>query len=197
MSKITSREQGFIAYLESLVNNKDRGAIANLRRGLGKSPGTVPQMDRYVLKFLPEDTELGQEEPYYLVASLFAFWHQGRDSPESTEGNLARSLRALVEQEQDSNKRDNLEKSTEKRLVALLNCHRDDLPEHLRQIVSLLQSKDAPVDWAQLLSDIKHWERDDRPVQKAWARGFWIGSRQREENRGAHAEVSTSKADES
>jgi CRISPR system Cascade subunit CasB len=153
-------------------------------------------MDRYVLKFLPEDTGVGQEEPYYLVASLFAFWHQGQDGAESTEGNLGRSLRTLVEQEEDPNRRRKLEKSTEKRLIALLNCHRDDLPEHLRQIVSLLKAKEVPLDWAQLLSDIKHWERDDRPVQKAWARGFWIGSRQREPEEAAHAEVSASKADE-
>lgn len=196
MSKITSGEQEFIEYLENLVSNRDRGAIANLRRGLRKPPGTVPQTDRYVLKFLPEDTRVGQEEPYYLVASLFAFWHQGRDSPENAEGNLGRSARVMVDQEKDLNRRDSLEKSTEKRLVTLLNCHRDDLPEHLRQIVSLLKSRDVSVDWVQLLADIKDWQRDDRTVQRAWARGFWIGSRQREEKEVAHAEPSSSEADE-
>ena len=196
MSKLTSREQGFIEYLENLVSNRDRGAIANLRRGLRKSPGTIPQMDRHVLKFLPEDIGERQEEPYYLVASLFALWHQGRDSTESAAGNLGRSLRVLVEQEGDPNRRDNIEKGIEKRLVALLNCHRDDLPEHLRQIISLLKSNEVSVDWAQLLSDIKYWDRDDRPVQKAWARGFWIGSRQREEKEATHAEISSSETDE-
>jgi len=173
MSNITVTEQGFIDYLEKLVNQNDRGAIANLRRGLGKPPGAVPQMDRYILKFLSEDT-LEQEEPYYLVASLFALWHQGRDKAETAEGNLGRSLRELVEREKDPHKKDNLEKSIERRLVALLNSHRDDLPHHLRQILGLLRAKDVPVNWGRLLSDVKHWESDNRWVQKQWARGFWM-----------------------
>lgn len=196
MSGIITAEQEFIEYLESLVNSKDRGAIANLRRGLGKPPGTVPQADRYVLKFLPEDTEVGQEEPYYLAASLFAFWYQGRDKVISDPPpNLGSSLRSLVDKEAGSGNRDEVEKRIEKHLVALLNCHRDDLPEHLRQIVSLLKAKDVPINWAQLLSDIRHWERDDRIVQKAWARAFWIGSRQKEEKETDQTEVSATEAD--
>lgn len=197
MNGTLSTEQEFIKYLESLVNNKDRGAIANLRRGLGKPPGSVPQMDRYVLKFVSEDSRVEQEEPYYLVAALFGFWHQGKDKVISDPPpNLGSSLRSLVNSEAGSGNRDEVEKRIEKRLVALLNCHRDDLPEHLRQIVSLLKSKDVPINWAQLLSDIKHWEWDDRTVQKAWARAFWIGSRKREESKAARAEVSATKADE-
>lgn len=189
MSKATSRGQAFIDYLQRLVINKDRSAIASLRRGLRKAPGTVPQMDRHVLRFLSGDSGIEREEHYYVVASLFAFWHQGRDSPGSAEGNLGRSLRMLVDREENPNTRDSLEQSTEKRLVACLNCHRDDLPEHLRQIVSLLKSRDVPIDWMQLLSDIRYWDRDDWQVQKAWGRGFWIGSRRREEDEVAHSEA--------
>jgi CRISPR system Cascade subunit CasB len=67
----------------------------------------------------------------------------------------------------------------ERRFVALLNCHQDDLDHHLRQAVSLLKSKDAPVDWAELLKDIQRWDNDDRLVQRRWARAFW-GGRQRD-----------------
>jgi len=188
LSKGASRAQAFVDYLKALVANKDRGAIATLRRGLRKAPGTVPQMDRHVLRFLSADSGIEQEGHYYVVASLFAFWHQGRDSPVIAEGNLGRSLRALVDLEENPNTRDSIEQRIEKRLVACLNCHRDDLPEHLRQIVSLLKSSDVPIDWTQLISDIRYWERDDWRVQKAWARGFWIGSRKREEDEAAHTE---------
>jgi CRISPR system Cascade subunit CasB len=70
------------------------------------------------------------------------------------------------------------------------------VPEHLRQILSLLKSKDVPINWAQLLSDIRHWERDDRIVQKAWARAFWVGFRQKEEKGTDQTEVSATEADD-
>jgi CRISPR system Cascade subunit CasB len=80
----------------------------------------------------------------------------------------------LVDKEsQDSGDRTEAEKRIEKRLLALLNCHRDDLPDHLRQVISLLKSKDTPVNWAKLLHDIKGWDWESRDVQRSWAWGFW------------------------
>ena len=196
MNEIASTDQRFIDYLESLVNNKDRGAIANLRRGLGKPPGTVPQMDRYVLKFFSEEDKVERMWLYYLVASLFAFWYQGKDEVISDPpANLGYSLRVLVDREATADNRNEIEDRIEKRLVALLNCHRDDLPQHLRQIVSLLKARDVPVNWRQLLSDIKHWERDDRRVQKEWAKSFWVGFRQDKTGEDAQDKISANKAE--
>ena len=61
----------------------------------------------------------------------------------------------------------------EKRFVALLNCHQEDLPDHLRHAVSLLRSKEIPIDWARLLRDLRWWHREDKRVQRDWARAFW------------------------
>jgi CRISPR system Cascade subunit CasB len=63
--------------------------------------------------------------------------------------------------------------SLEKRFVALLNCHRDDLPNHLRQAVSLLKSEDVSINWRRLLKDILSWDHETRFVQQQWAREFW------------------------
>src|SRR5262249_54428628 len=52
-------------------------------------------------------------------------------------------------------------KSIEKRFVALLNCHEDDLAEHLRHAIGLLRSKEIPVDWIQLLKDLRNWNHPD------------------------------------
>lgn len=176
MSLPTETASQFIGYLRWLLEESEdgRGAMANLRRGLGKQAATAYEMDRYILPRLPEGATTKQEAAYYLVASLFAYWHQGRDKPESTAGNLGSSLRALVEQEKDHQKKENLEKSTEKRLNTLLNAHADDLPRHLRHIVGLLRSKDVPLNWAQLLHDVQNWDAESRSVQHKWARGFWI-----------------------
>ena len=43
-------EHGFVTYLQSLAEKDDRGALAALRRGLGQSPGSVPDTFRYVVR---------------------------------------------------------------------------------------------------------------------------------------------------
>jgi CRISPR system Cascade subunit CasB len=172
----------FIAHLEKLVNEQDLGALANLRRGLGKPPGTAREMDRYVLRYVPYGVKEAQENAYYLIASLFACWYQGKDAvnPNPPE-NLGTSLHALVKKnvEKDKTNRNyedkwkDAEKSIEKRLVALLNSHQDDLPKHLQHTISLLKSKDIPVNWSQLLHDVQNWHSENHEVQRRWARGFW------------------------
>jgi CRISPR type I-E-associated protein CasB/Cse2 len=177
MSLSTEAASHFIQYLEWLLEeSKDgRGAMANLRRGLGKPAATAYEMDRYILARLPEGATTKQEEAYYLVAALFAYWHQGKDKAEDAEGNLGRSLRRLADRYiADGASRDEAEKRLEKRLNALLNVHSDDLPQHLRQIVSQLKSKDVPLNWVWLLHDVQNWDAESRFVQHEWARGFWI-----------------------
>jgi len=184
MNATLAEEHPFISHLANLVREKDRGALAALRRGLGRPPGSVRAMDRYVLRYLSSDAGEKQENAYYLVAALFAYWHQGKDS--LTDGapvNLGASLWAMVKKaaDEDTSNRSypdkwkEAEKRIEKRLVALLNCHRDDLPAHLRHTISLLKSKDIPVNWTQLLWDVQKWHWESRDVQRGWARKFWRG----------------------
>jgi CRISPR system Cascade subunit CasB len=189
MSTIVFQEHKFIGHLEKLVKEQDRGALAALRRGLGKPPGTVREMDTHVLPYLPPDTSEKQENAYYLVGALFAYWHQGKDTVDPNPPvNIGASLYDLVKQDvaaDTSNQKlgdkwKNAEKRVEKRLIALLNCHQDDLPDHLRHTISLLKTKDIPVKWLQLLNHIQNWQRESRDVQRSWARQFWRFSSQDE-----------------
>lgn len=150
----------FIAHLQSLAGGQDRGALAALRRGLGRPPGAAPEMFRYVEPFLPQQRRSELEAAYYLVASLFAL------HPLSTpEGNLgAHMARARSEGNEDA---------LERRFTALLSAHPDDLPEYLRQVISYLKSKDVPVNWNELFWNLQHWGDEDRAVQKRWAAAFW------------------------
>ena len=168
----------FIEHLEKLVKEQDLGALANLRRGLGKPPGSAREMDPYVLHDVPLSANEAQENAYYLVAAFFAYWHQGKDVViRSPPQNLGISLRALVDSEAGgNNNREEAEKRIEKRFVALLNSHQDDLPKHLQHVISLLKSKDIPVNWSQLLGDVQNWSREGREIQRRWARGFWENS---------------------
>ena len=113
----------FISFLQKLRENG--AAMAALRRGLGKSPGEVAEMHAYVLPWISSPCDPWREGAYYLVASLFALWHQSRDGdfPEAP-ANFGGSLRALKDESG----------SLEPRVVALLNSHEDDLPTRLRTL---------------------------------------------------------------
>ncbi len=177
MNTTMAKQHPFIAHLESLVRQKDRGALAKLRRGLGRPPGTAREMDRYVLRYLSSDAGEKQENAYYLIAALFAYWYQSKDNiTEKVPANLGNSLRWLVDHEaSETGNREDAEKRIEKRLVVMLNSHQDDLPAHLHHTIGLLKSKDIPINWTQLLWDVQDWQNESRKVQRGWARKFWRG----------------------
>ena len=153
----------FVEYLESLRDRDDRGALAALRRGLGHPPGTVADTYRYVVPWLPDDTPPWRENAYYLVAALFAY-----HSDEGGTGNMGRHFARTRDPQGDST-------AIERRFTILLSAHPDDLPFYLRQAISFLKSKDVPVNWHRLLSDVMAWGHPDYRdrVQRNWARAFW------------------------
>lgn len=149
----------FVTYLESLTEN--RAALAALRRGLGKAPGSVPETFPYVVPFLPKQSKPWIEDACYLIASLFAM-HPSSDKTGNMGSHFARTLEANSENE-----------AVNRRFTALLACHSNDLPFYLRQAISFLKSKEVPVNWHQLIRDINHWDHPDRFVQRNWANAFW------------------------
>lgn len=158
-------EHPFVSYLCELARRDDRGALASLRRGVGKEPGVAAEMHPYVAPWLPRDAALPKQDVYYQVAALFALHPQHADS--------MRSLGATFRQfAGDSG-------SIEKRFVALLNAHREDLPAHLRHAVSLAKSKDAAINYDLLMKHLTHWDSETRWVQREMAADFWAGGTQR------------------
>jgi CRISPR system Cascade subunit CasB len=155
----------FIESLERLYANQDRGALADLRRGLGKAPGAAMEMHPYVVPFTRE-LNRRQEDAFYVVAALFGLYprESWRRGEREKFFNLGASLK-LLKKEKDSG-------GVERRFVALLNCRAEDLPDHLRQFIGLIKTNDLPIDWGQLLRDIIRWDFDE-DVQRNWAKAFW------------------------
>lgn len=152
------KENVFITYLESL--KEDRGKLASLRRGLGQPPGTCAAMYPIVAVRLPYNCSQFDEDRYYLIASLFGFHPMSIAS-----GNMGDHMRCASGKE--------ISTAVERRFVGLLSTHWEDLPDHLRQVVSFLKSRDQAVNWQQLFVDLKQWGHPDRFVQRRWANSFW------------------------
>jgi CRISPR system Cascade subunit CasB len=161
---MTSNDFGFhnkfVDFLYAMNDCEERGVLASLRRGLGKQPGTEPQMYRYVIPFIPSNPTKWEEEVYYIVGSLYAMHPMKQIG--INMGEVFRKVHALTQSE-----------SVEKRFVALLNSHRDEVPIHLRHSISLAKSHDIGLDWKLLFNDLLAWHRENRITQRTWARSYW------------------------
>ena len=153
-----SKPEPLVSHLKKLAAEVDRAALAALRRGLGKPPGTVPATYPFVVPFLPANAGPDRVRPYFVVASLFAL------HPHSCTGE---SFGRTYERLKESPSRDI-------RFRALLNAGPAELSGHLRQAVSLLSaSQEIPVDWEMLLNHLRSWTNPRRWVQQRWARDYW------------------------
>jgi CRISPR type I-E-associated protein CasB/Cse2 len=148
----------YIAHLLKL--RRDNGAMAMLRRGLGKVCGTL-EMYRYVYPLVPEDRAFLSEENFFQVAALFAL------HPETcTNKSFGRSFRELW-QARDRNE------SIESRFKILLAADKDSVATHLHGAMTMMKDKGIRVDYSGLLVDLNNWDDEDGPVQKEWAKDFW------------------------
>jgi CRISPR system Cascade subunit CasB len=169
---MTERESAFVGYLESLVAQGNRQALAELRRGLSGEPGHMLGLYRYVGRFLAEGETGWNEQRFLLVSSLFALYHQGSETvSKSPPQGFGASFRQLYVQ---TDRRP----SVERRFLSLIACHPDSLPDHLRHAITLMRSERVGVDWAQLLSDLRYWSHAEQRVQRRWARQFFRSEEQ-------------------
>lgn len=157
--------ESFIEYLRAL-DQRDRGALAALRRSLGFAPGAYPPAYPVVERFAAKD---GTREPLrqalYLSAGLFALnpRHQRRRS-------FADALaQARIDRKSES---------IERRFIALLSADAETLPTHLRHAVQLLAAGELGFDFASLLDDLAvwldPWRADERDrTRQRWARDFY------------------------
>lgn len=159
-------QRKFIGYLLGLAREgqEDRGALADLRSGLGKEPGEMARVHGHVVPHLPEKDY--NDRWYYVTATLFGSFPKHR-----TRLSLGAAFRPVAFPPGEPKK-----DSMEARFIALLNAHPDDLDGHLRHTVSLLKSNEQPLDWYRLFVDLLQWDHPDGHVQLKWARDFYRSS---------------------
>lgn len=159
--------QDFVRHLQAL-HATDRAASAILRRSLGFSPGAYPPAYPYVERFVASERHAQDASrlALYTVAGLYA------RHPEHGQHTLATAWAELMR------KRD-FSPSIEKRFITLLGADPKQLPDYLRQIISLLASDGFALDYAALLDDLSRWlnphldpEWRDQ-IRQRWARDFY------------------------
>lgn len=181
MTTETTTKQDLVKWLQDLAKEKDRARIAALRRGLLLEPNQFFELYRVVPAQYLEGVSRREVQHRLMVAILFAT-HPKSFSEEQLERrprNLGESLRLLAAAQAGGaiDPELGLPEPLKRRLDALLAAHPDDLFHHLRQVVRLLKSREIPVDWRQLLRDLRNWDREDHMVQWRWSQSFYVGER--------------------
>lgn len=164
--------------IDSLSGNEtaNKAMLANLRRGIGKEPGSIPILWEATLSGMPESLSGKYAEPSYgewaahTALTLYALHQHGKERCMSDERfPLGKAVRMLVKNDEDENR-------IKRRLDAAVTA--DSLQEvshHLRGIVQLLKSADIPLCYPSLAEDIYLFQfsttRDS--VRLHWGRDFY------------------------
>jgi CRISPR system Cascade subunit CasB len=149
----------FIGYLDGLTGQRARVELAaSLRQSPGRSLPALRWLARWTARASTRDCML-----YHLIAALHAT-HPAHAPGTNLGGTLARVARQR-----------GLTPSLERRFTALLKADLEDLAGHLRRVIGLARDSRLPLDWAQLLADLRRWDDPEQRVQQKWAETFWTG----------------------
>lgn len=153
-------------------------ALAELRRGIGKAPGEIPQMWGYYLESMPEefygDTEPSRAEwAVYAALTLFALHQQGKDpkiEPMQKEGqSLGRALSYLVHNGNDK------ERIIRRFNIIATASSVEELFHYMRSVIQLLRGENIGLDYAKLAGDIYCFQFPEliSNIRLRWGQDFY------------------------
>ena len=131
--------------------------MAELRRGIGKAPGEIPQLWGYYLESMPEefygDTEPSRAEwAVYAALTLFSLHQQGKDpqiNPMQKEGrSFGSALSCLVQEAGDR------ERIARRFNTIATASSVEELFHYMRSAIQMLREENIGLDYAKLAGDI-------------------------------------------
>ena len=168
-----------------LLKQKDSGtgkaALANLRHGVGKKPGELPELWGAFLEDAPSGLygeRKGASEPQkeewavYTALTLFAVHQQGKPYSVNTDNaNLGEAAAKLMKDRGDEER----ERVLRRFSPVVTATSMAELSHYLRTFIQLIKDKDIALNYAELAEDIYdfQFENSKNSVQLKWGRGFY------------------------
>lgn len=165
-----------IAYIESIrTQSAGRAMLANMRRGVGKAPGELPELWGLIFDRMPEELLGNQvhsdaEWAVYSALTLYALHQQGSDENVHASGiSIGAAATKLIKSEDDTD-----------RILKRLNLvatavSQADLAYHLRGLIQLLKGESAKLDYARLAKELYLFRYPDaaNEIKLTWGRDFY------------------------
>lgn len=165
--------------VQSSHNAAVAAALARLRRGIGKEPGSQPEIWDITLEGMPEELQGRGNQPSYAeraahtALTLFALHQQGKSMREKCmyeqEQSLGKAMRIFIHHDPDR------EQAVTRRFVATVTADSfSELTWHLRGLIQLLRTKDIPLDYPALAADLYHFQFPGQQdhIRLQWGRQF-------------------------
>lgn len=167
------------AYKRDAHNSYVRAQLANLRRGVGRKPGDMPELWGLLFADMPEQLMAAKGEPtyaewaVYASLTLYALHQQGReiatDNMHMENVSLGQALARLVHTEDDR-------KRILQRFKAFATAY--DITEatyYLRGLIQLLRAEGIGLDYIQLAMDLYSFQfPEEAPkVRLKWGQDFY------------------------
>lgn len=172
----------------SLESGKTKADLAQLRRGVGKKPGELPELWGMIFKDLPEELmSKGSEPSYaewaiYTALTLFAIHQQGNlESVHSNDDNarFGRAVRKLVHDE------DGEERIRFKLSVVALSDDMAELSYRMKTVTRLLSAESIKLNYVDLADDLYTFQFESMAdsVRLKWAQDFYRMNKSTEEGK--------------
>lgn len=172
--------------IKYLTGNYDKGALAKLRRGAGKEPGSVPDIWEYTIGVLPEGAKEDAENAVHIAFTLFAVHRQGTNITglATYTGENGKTypvtLGAAVQKLKEGA---NNEAITRRFNTAVTADTINELSVHVRSLIQLLKSKNIDMNYAKFAEELYSWRFDTDKVRLKWGRDFWKQNKQKIERK--------------
>lgn len=154
--------------------------LAKLRRGIGKEPGSHPEIWELTIAGLPESLQGIGDQPSYgeravhTSLTLFALHQQGKDIKTKcmSESGVALgiAMRQLIQRNPDR------EAAIKRRFTAAVTADSyEELVWHLRGLIQLLRAEDVKLDYPLLAKDLFRFQLPDSRdrIRLQWGRQFY------------------------
>jgi CRISPR system Cascade subunit CasB len=174
--------------IKDLTKHNDRASLAKLRRGLGKKPGHVPEVNDFILGVLSTAPPSNRYEATrtewaaHITMTLFALHQQGKHtSMNNVKMPLGSAVRKLIFEKGESS-----EKSIKRRFDAVITSGSpEEVAHHLRGIIQLLRSEGMPISYPRLAEDLYWFQfpeyRDG--VRLAWGREYYYYKNEKDDEK--------------
>jgi CRISPR type I-E-associated protein CasB/Cse2 len=151
----------FLNELRGYVARKDRGALADLRRGFSKA--TAHRAWPYLARWC-DLMDNGERAIWLTIAAGFATLEETGKA-----GNMGATLRGIAIG--DRKKKAEALKSFDGRFRRFLTCRSaEEVCERLPGVLRTAKQKSVGVDFRQLWEDLDNWGED---AKVRWAKGYW------------------------
>ncbi len=153
----------FIKYLYGLSPEKDRGVLADLRRGFSKA--TETRSWPYIGRFCKLDAD--QRIVFQTIAAGYAINPKIDERPFADFGTMMLAL-SLTEKE---NERSVTFDVAFRRILACASV--EDVCERLKAPILASKAKNVPIPWERLFWDLLTWDKRAEETKIKWAANYW------------------------